>query len=71
MVDKASRPSKMQAIAHMCTFIVSKLIEAHKVNLLVGGACFSATICFLMGDNLSAVGVDELAFLQVLRASKS
>ena len=50
-------------------FGFGELIEVHEVVAFVRVAGFAAVVCFLGGDDLAAVGIDELTLLQLLQAA--
>ena len=52
-------------------FFLGPLLKSHQVDVLVWRACLSATIGFLVGDDLSPVSVNKLTSLQVLWTTKS
>ena len=73
VVDEAGGAAEVHAIADVlgASFLLAPLVQAHEVDLLVRGARLAASVRFVVGDDFPAVGVDELAPFEVLRASES
>ena len=65
MVDEASGTSEMHAVADILgtPFLFAPLVKFHQVDLLVHVVRLAAAVGFVVGDDFSAVGVDELASL--------
>lgn len=73
VVDEAGGAAEVHAVADVlgASFLLAPLVQAHEVDLLVRGARLAASVRFVVGDDFAAVGVDELAPFEVLRASES
>lgn len=69
MIDEPCRPTRVLPITDVLsgTFCFSPLIEVHQVYILVH--CAATSIRLLVRDDLAAVSINELAFLEVLHAS--
>ena len=52
-------------------FGLDKLIKIHKVIAFVESTLFVADVGFLAGDDFATVGIDELTFLERLKAAKA
>lgn len=73
VVDEAGGPAEAHAVADVlgASVLLAPLVQAHEVDVLVRGPRLAAPVGFVVGDDFPAVGVDELASFEVLRASES
>jgi len=63
----------MHAIANVlcCTVLLRPLVKIHQVYFLVHRPRLATLVCLFIGDDLTAVGIDELTFLEVLHGPKA
>lgn len=73
MIDESCWSAHMHTIAHVLrrTVFLGPFVEFHQVDFLIHVAALVPLVGLFVGDNLSTVGIDELAFLQVLHAAKA